>query len=441
MEFLQDRVPGQLTQLQVAVDCRLWHRGGVGRYIRNLVNALVARYHGDEFLLILPDARTAGTLSSLANVTTAVDDSPMYGLREHRAIPRLLKRGDFDVFHAPFHFAPVSSAIPLVVTIHDVMRLENPEWSFGAKEFIAKHGVARFIELAAASVLFAGRSLASGTNRMQLLSSYLALGKGTLGRIGRIPVHHVHQMTGILHAARAADRIIAPSRASANAIKAVCGVPEWKLAVVPHALDEGLRDLNREVAHPQPTGVETEDATPFILNVGTWRKHKNIGALLDVIERLPALTNTDVQLVLVAKVDEEADQHLLGRIAEINSQAPRVIVLHDVSDRHLASLYRRAAALVSLSKYEGFGFPVLEAMAFGCPVVAAARGAIPEIARDWCHLVDPTDVDTTCRVLRDLVGQSPTERQLGPSPSIVHRTWRDVADETRNVYKSAISGS
>ena len=104
---------------------------------------------------------------------------------------------------------------------------------------------------------------------------------------------------------------------------------------------------------------------------------------------------------------------------------PNVTWLGDVGDDELAALYRGARCLVYASLYEGFGIPVAEALACGCPIVTSRGSAMEEIAGDEANYVDPASVES----IRDGIARAkpPTPRRVA--------SWADVAARTRTVYE------
>lgn len=192
---------------------------------------------------------------------------------------------------------------------------------------------------------------------------------------------------------RRAARVVTVSDAMRSEIVATYGLDPEKVAVVPNG-------VHPDRFHPMRT--EGGDGERYLLFVGTLEPRKNLIALLDACDRLRQ-RGVDVPLVVVAGgVGWRATD--LARSLDERQARGEVRVLGYVPEDELPDLYRRAAALVFPSHYEGFGLPVLEAMASGCPVIATDRGGIPEVAGDAAILVSPEPsqiADAIVRVLSD----------------------------------------
>ncbi len=191
----------------------------------------------------------------------------------------------------------------------------------------------------------------------------------------------------------AANRVIAVSERTAGDLWTLLAVPDAKIRVVPNAVEDVFT----------PEGPRAEG--DYVLAVGTLEPRKNLGRI-------------------AAAVDGEL--RVAGARGWGNIEPPaNVTRLGEVSDEELAALYRGARCLVYASLYEGFGIPVAEALACGCPVVTSADSPMAEIAGDDAVYVDPYDVES----IRDGIARAfrPTPRR-GPS-------WAEVARATREVYE------
>ena len=177
--------------------------------------------------------------------------------------------------------------------------------------------------------------------------------------------------------ARRARRLITPSEFSRRELADGLGIDPRRVAVVPNGVDERFSPS----ADAEPVRRAYELRRPYVLLVGTRIARKNLGALAEARRRLDGL---GVDLVSAGS----------GRHWSRHDGAPPVRPLGYVPEHQLPGLYAGAAALVMPSLYEGFGLPVLEAMASGVPVVAADRAALPETCGGAALLVDPDDEDT-----------------------------------------------
>jgi glycosyltransferase involved in cell wall biosynthesis len=195
---------------------------------------------------------------------------------------------------------------------------------------------------------------------------------------------------------RAATRLIAVSDFTKRELVALLGAPPEKIRVVPNAIEDVFT----------PDGPRAEG--DYVLAVGTLEPRKN----LDRIARA---------------VDGEL--RVVGACGWGGIEPPaNVTWLGDVPDEELARLYRGARCLVYASLYEGFGIPVGEALACGCPVVTSRDSAMTEIAGGDAAYVDPSDVDS----IREGIARAPAVRpRRGPS-------WQEVAALTRAVYEEFV---
>jgi glycosyltransferase involved in cell wall biosynthesis len=232
--------------------------------------------------------------------------------------------------------------------------------------------------------------------------------------------------------ARTADVVITDSEFSKSEIVAAFSLDRQRIAVVPLA------------AAPifTPGDGSLPDLPPrFLLHVGDLHARRNVEmvmhGLIALGERRPDLA--DVALVLVGP-----DRGTGRRLREVAGRVPRrlAIFTERLDDPALRACYRSAAALVYPSRYEGFGLPLLEAMACGCPVVAARTSSIPEVAGDAAILLDPDDAPAwTSAVERVLDSPDARARMRQASLDRAARfSWRRTAEETARIYAGVCAG-
>jgi glycosyltransferase involved in cell wall biosynthesis len=212
-------------------------------------------------------------------------------------------------------------------------------------------------------------------------------------------------------AARRAHLVIVPTAFVRDRAVAALGLDARKLRVVAHGIDHGRF---------QPGA---EDREPFLLYPARPWPHKNHGRLLEAFARLRR-DRPELRLVLTGGGHRRIQQ-------------PGVEVRGLVSGEELVSLYRRAAALVFPSRYEGFGAPPLEAMACGCPVAAARAGSLPEVCDDAARLFDPESPSEIAAAVLEVLA-APDEWRARGLERAARFTWERSAREHEAVYRELL---
>jgi glycosyltransferase involved in cell wall biosynthesis len=231
------------------------------------------------------------------------------------------------------------------------------------------------------------------------------------------------------------DHILTDSDCSRGDIARCCGIPLDRVTVVYPGVDnERFRPAPLENSH-QPS----QPGRPYILCVAGADPTKNVGTLVEAFIRLPPLLRNSHDLVLAGDLRRRADLRERVTGAGIEKQ-----VRFDgiVSDDALIALYQHAALFVFPSRYEGFGLPVLEAMACGCPVICSNASSLPEVTGDAAILVDPCDVESLSRRIAEVLSD-PALRQHLRSQSLQQAktfSWDRTARETIAVYRKVVQG-
>ena len=214
--------------------------------------------------------------------------------------------------------------------------------------------------------------------------------------------HRVSGRAGLGRVARAADRVLAVSEFTKREAVELLGVPAERVTVIGNAVDPAF----------SPGGPAAEG--DYVLAVGTLEPRKNLRRVAEVAER------AGVELRIVG-ARGWGGVDVPGRVGE-------------VSDEELAALYRGARCLVFPSLYEGFGIPVLEAMACGTPVVTSAGGATEEVAGGAAVLVDPLDVDAIAAGIEEAGVRHDELRALGLERAKAY-SWTAVGDAVEAVWR------
>lgn len=236
--------------------------------------------------------------------------------------------------------------------------------------------------------------------------------------------------------ARAADRIIVPSEATRADVVSILGIPEGRIRVIPEASDITPGEVDGPVDRPAQAASRLGLRARYLMHAGGHDAVKNLPRLVQAMCILRG-RGRDLDLVITG-------EHGPGTAALIGMAAAaglldRVKLPGFVPRRDLVALYRGAAAMVYPSLTEGFGLPVVEAMACGAPVVASSAGAIPEVGADACLYVEPSDpaaIASAVERLLDDAGLAADLSRRGRARASLF-SWSETARRTLEVYREA----
>jgi glycosyltransferase involved in cell wall biosynthesis len=380
--------------MRVAIDvtAALNQRAGIGRFVRELVRGLVRIDTETDYCLLhaKPDHGGPLDLPSAPNVSTR-----QLPLRQrwldilwHRArlpAPADLLAGGADVFHAPNFVLPALACARGVVTVHDLAFRFHPECA--------------------------------------------------------VPSLRAYLESAVPRAVRRANLVLADSENTRQDIIALMNAPPNRVVVVPGAVDERFhRRPDEQEIHALRQRLGLEPGTPFILTVGTLEPRKNLVTLVDALAIAKARRDLPHKLVVVG-----GHGWLAGPILEHITASPirgDVIFPGFVDDADLPTLYAAADIFAFPSLYEGFGLPVLEAMAIGTPVIASNTSSIPEVASDAAVLIAPRDTEAWASELARLAGDANTRADLiqrGRQQSRAY-SWDDSARVLLDCYQRVATG-
>jgi glycosyltransferase involved in cell wall biosynthesis len=249
------------------------------------------------------------------------------------------------------------------------------------------------------------------------------------------PARRLREMrAGLRASAEAADRIIAVSHTTKDDIVKHLAVEPERVAVVPLAVGPPFRPLPRAEIDAALAPIGLAPGT-YLLFLGTMEPRKNVGRLLDAVMK----AGPEIGPLVLAGADGWGNDELRPRIAELARQG-RVRPLGYVPGPLRAPLLGGARAFVYPSLYEGFGWPPLEAMACGTPVITSNVSALPEVVGDAALLIDPTDVDGLAEAIRRLWSDEALRADLRARGLARARlfTWEDTARLTLEAYAVAL---
>jgi len=360
------------------------HFPGIGRYVINLARAMASLLRDDERIILLHDPTEpfSRDLQALAGEQVQVVKAPIspFSLRQQWVVPRLLRRLGVDLCHSPYYLMPYRPGVPTVLTVYDLIPLHFPQYV---------------------------------SPQARLLFRWA---------------------TGL--ALRAADRVIAISQHTAQDLRAAYAIGPSRLTVIPLAAAPTFYPRPA----PEVSAVRQKYGLPdrYLLYVGSNKPHKNLLRLVEAWAQY-AIRNTHcaphATLVIAGLWDPRYPQP--RQRAQALGLDESVIWLGPLPDADLPALYSGAATFVFPSLYEGFGLPVLEAMACGTPVACSNSSSLPEVVGDAARTFDPGDAAAIAAALRDLVSDKTLRTRLRERglQRAGHFSWTRTARETLDLYR------
>jgi glycosyltransferase involved in cell wall biosynthesis len=236
------------------------------------------------------------------------------------------------------------------------------------------------------------------------------------------------------------DAIITDSKSSKKDISKIVGYPEDKIYVAYLAAAESCKQIQNNQSLAQ---IKKKYNLPdtFALYVGDVTANKNLPRLVK------AALRANVSLVMVGKslVDENVPNNPwtkdLIAVQELAKNNPQIIRLGFVSDEDLVALYNIATVFIMPSLYEGFGLPVVEAMASGCPVITSLKGSLQEVAGEAAYIVDPNSIGSIAEGMQKIIGDRQLQKKLSGKglEQAKKFSWEKTAEETNSVYQKVMS--
>jgi len=359
------------------------HFPGISRYVVNLARTMIPLLGQDERLVLLRDPTQPSRwddLTALASERVYVVNAPIspFSLRQQWAVPRILRRLEADLYHSPYYLMPYRPGVPTVVTMYDLIPVIFPQY-------------------------------VSPTARLLF-----------------------RWMTAL--ALRTASHVIVISQATRRDLLTFYHLPTQKVTAIPLAADPAF--------HPQPPADEIERvrrkyglSEHYLLYLGINKPHKNLMRLIEAWSSvIKSLGFGHWSLAIAGHWDPRYPQ-ARQKVAELGLDS--VIFLGEVAEADLPALYSAADLFVFPSLYEGFGLPVLEAMACGTPVVCSNTSSLPEIVGDAALTFDPLDVEEMAAKIKEALYDETLREEIREKGlrQAAKFSWEKTGRETLKIYR------
>ena len=349
----------------------------LGRYAATLVRHIALQDRDNDYVVVRRPSRH-GPIAEQENFREIEISCDIAAPRNILTGARAINALRADVYHSLFHFLPAGvRAGKVVITLHDFIWVDRPDLADGRR-------LHRWV-------------------------------KGSLGRIG------------VKRAVAAADSIIAVSETTRRAAIDDHAVPAAKITTIYHGVDPEWRLGFNGQDSELPTAFANRR---FVFSLGNSLPYKNLPRLL---RAFAALAEPDLLLVFAGRGEGNAQLLDLARQLGV---ADRVHFTGALSDTQIRACFTGALFFAFPSLIEGFGLPVLEAMACGAPVLTSNCSSLAEIAADHALLVDPTDVDSIAAGMRRFLAEPELRQRLGKQGQqrAATFTWETSARQTLQVY-------
>lgn len=351
--------------------------GGIERYLRNLITALGRIDQVHEYVLFT-NIDNAGTFDLPRNFRECPSPvsariRPMKILWEQMVLPFQVKSAGIDVLLSPGNICPLFCPCPSLVVIHDMVPFVRPE-------------------------------------------DFSLMEKGTMKGLIRL-------------SSRRALKIITDSRSSERQIRALLHVAPEKTVMIYPGCDEGFLHYRHSLQEEAMLRRDMHIKGDYLLYTASTRPYKNTGRLIQAFRILRDRYGVRQSLVITGIPGR--DQGSLEELAGVLGLCNDTVFTGYVNERYLPALYAGASVFVYPSLYEGFGLPVLEAMACGTPVAAAMSTSLPEVVGDAGVLFDPYDPEDMAEKIRRIIAEEGLRTRLirKGRERVLDFSWARAAEE------------
>lgn len=369
--------------MKIGIDARLYQESGIGRYIRNLLFYLQQLDTKNEYYVFLL-TKDFETVEFKKNFHKVEANFKWYGIEEQLKFPKLLNKYNLDILHVPHFNIPIFYKGNFIVTIHD------------------------------------------------LIHQHVDMRRATTHNILFYKVKRLAYKKVFRTAVAESKKIITVSHFVEEQLKKEWFVPEKKIVVTYEGVEDNLLEIIKRMTEPGAKNIisNLNVTPPYIFYVGNAHPHKNIETLIK------AFLNIRKKYQYLTLVLSGNENYFWKRIKE-EYKHKDIIYTGKISDEQLIALYKKAECFVIPSLEEGFGIPVLEAMAAECPVISSMNASLPEIGGDSAVYFDPQKQEELEAKIIELLDNKKMQKQL-KEKGVKHFkkfSWEKLAGETLGVYE------
>lgn len=371
--------------MKIGIDCRMLisRPTGIGQYIFNLIRYLTQIDRLNQYVLYANNEILKNIVKNYGNFELKIVNINPLSIKEQLFFSRIIKKNKLDVFHIPSFTMPFNVNGNIVITLHDLIHLKLK------KEF----------------------------NKI-------------------IPLYYNLIVKRVLKKAFA---IITDSNNSKNDIMKWTGLPENKIKKIYPGVSKSFY-LVRENRMIDSIKDKFRIEGNFIFYNGSKKPHKNVLAIIGALSLLKRKYSLSYKLVVAgmqnSKYRETNFSKIKYKVKNLNLGDDTIYTGY-VDEDDLCLLYNASSLFVFPSFYEGFGFPPLEAMACGCPVVVSNTSSLPEVCGDAAYYVNPYSVDSIAEGIHKVLTDENLRKSLIQKglERVKMFSWEKCARETLKVYE------
>ncbi len=368
--------------MHIVIDARTTtdHFPGIGRYVLNLTYAMAAMSSDVEVSLLCNSVTKNHTRFKLPDLELFPCPVTPFSLRQQWIVPRILRQANVACYHSSYYLMPLALPCPTVLTCYDVIPLVYPRYFTAFRRCLFR------------------------------LSHVMAL--------------------------RAASGLIAISDSTKEGLIRFFHTDPDRITVIPLAANHNYKPCTeREVER-----VKGKHGLPdrYVLYVGMNKPHKNLIGLVKAWKAVNSKLKTQNSKLVIAGCWDNRYPEAKALVSEYGLEES-VLFTGRIDEEDLPSLYSGASLFVFPSQYEGFGLPVLEAMACGTPVACSNTSSLPEVGGDAVAYFDPSDTSAMAEIIAGILADR-GERQRMKEAGLAQAaqfTWESTALQTLAVYEKA----